>query len=195
MDEVKEKKESIRSTMIETIDSLSEAELESRVKKVEERLFDFANFMEAKVPLLYVDCPGELPMEGILRRCFEEKKVVVLPTFNEKKHSMTFYKVDDFDADMKKGPRGILEPDPERCKRVPMDKLDIAIIPGLAFDEKGGRVGTGMGYYDRLIPRLPITTRKVSMTLEAQLMNQTPTESHDKYIDIIITDERVIYKI
>ena len=104
-------------------------------------------------------------------------------------------KVDTFDQDLKIGPRGVLEPDADRCKIVPMDKVDIAIIPGLAFDEKGGRIGTGKGYYDRLIPRLAITTRKVALTFEEQIVQQVPMESHDKYVDIIITDKRIIYKI
>jgi len=76
-----------------------------------------------------------------------------------------------------------------------MDRIDIAIIPGLAFDEKGGRIGLGTGYYDRLIPRLAITTRKVALTIEEQIVPQIPMESHDKHVDIIITEKRIIYKI
>jgi len=76
-----------------------------------------------------------------------------------------------------------------------MECIDIAIIPGVAVDEKGGRLGAGDGYYDRLIPKLPITTRKVSLALEDQVVPQIPAESHDKHVDIIITDKRTIYKI
>ena len=69
------------------------------------------------------------------------------------------------------------------------------IIPGLAFDEKGGRVGTGEGYYDRFIPKLSNTTRKVALALDKQIIQQVPMDSHDKHVDIIVTDERIIYKI
>jgi 5-formyltetrahydrofolate cyclo-ligase len=78
---------------------------------------------------------------------------------------------------------------------VPIDCLDIAIIPGVAMDEKGGRVGQGNGYYDRLIPDLPITTRKVGLVYELQIVSSVPLESHDKHVDIVITEDRVIYKI
>jgi len=88
-----------------------------------------------------------------------------------------------------------LEPDPAVCKVVPIDFIDIAIIPGIAFDEKGGRIGTGEGYYDQLIPKLPITTRKVALTLETQLIPQVPMEPHDRFVDILITEKRIIYKI
>jgi 5-formyltetrahydrofolate cyclo-ligase len=104
-------------------------------------------------------------------------------------------KVDSSERELIPGPRGVLEPDVSKCKVVPMDRIDIAIIPGLAFDEKGGRIGSGTGYYDRLIPRLAITTRKVALAFEEQLVAQIPMESHDKHVDIIITDKRIIYKI
>ena len=57
------------------------------------------------------------------------------------------------------------------------------------------RWALGWGYYDRMIPKLPVTTRKVSITLEEQIIPQAPMESHDRYVDIIITDKRIIYKI
>jgi len=108
---------------------------------------------------------------------------------------MKLFKVDNPDTDLMPGPRGILEPDSKRCNVVPIECIDIAIIPGVAFDEKGGRIGSGDGYYDRLIPKLSITTRKVALTFENQIIPQIQMESHDKYVDIIITEKRIIYKI
>jgi 5-formyltetrahydrofolate cyclo-ligase len=96
---------------------------------------------------------------------------------------------------LKSGQNGILQPDPGKCRTVPIDCIDIAIIPGIAFDEKGGRIGSGDGYYDRLIPHLPVTTRKVALALDDQIIPQVPIEPHDKHVDIIITDKRIIYKI
>jgi 5-formyltetrahydrofolate cyclo-ligase len=108
---------------------------------------------------------------------------------------MRLMKIDNLETDLTIGQRGILEPDPSRCNVVPIECIDIAIIPGVAFDEKGGRIGSGDGYYDRLIPDLPITARKVALTFEDQIIPQIQMESHDKYVDIIITEKRIIYKI
>ena len=99
------------------------------------------------------------------------------------------------DSDLKKGPGGIQEPNIDRCKTVPVDRVDIAVIPGIALDEKGGRLGSGDGYYDRLIPKLSPTTRKVALAFEEQIIPQVPMQSHDRHVDIIITEKRVIYKI
>ena len=122
-------------------------------------------------------------------------KIVVLPAFDPKTFEMELMKVDKVAQELKPGPRGAPEPNATCCKIVPIDRIDIAIIPGIAFDEKGGRIGTGRGYYDRLIPKLAITTRKVALTLEEQIVPQVSMESHDKHVDIIITDKRIIYKI
>ncbi|GBC63709.1 5-formyltetrahydrofolate cyclo-ligase [Desulfonema ishimotonii] len=195
MDEIHEKKSAIRNDMAKMISDLSAEQLEVKLRRIEEQLFEFANFMEAKIPLLYMSQGSEVATESIIQRSFTHNKIIVLPAFNKEKYTMTLMKVDDFDTDLTTGPRGVAEPNPKKCKKVPIDKVDIAIIPGLAFDEKGGRIGSGLGYYDRLIPKLSVTTRKVSLALEEQVISQVPMEPHDKYVDIIITDERVIYKI
>jgi 5-formyltetrahydrofolate cyclo-ligase len=195
MDEIKEKKASIRTDMIKMVGALSEDDFKEKTRQVEERLFDFANFIEAKIPLLYMNLPHEVPTQRILEWCFAQNKIVVLPAFGKEKRTMTLMKIDDIEKDLRPGPRGVLEPNPERCKRVPIDQVDIAVIPGIAFDEKGGRIGSGHGYYDRLIPKLAVTTRKVSLIFEDHIIPQVPMESHDKYVDIVITDQRIIYKI
>jgi 5-formyltetrahydrofolate cyclo-ligase len=196
MDEIREKKIGIREETTRMIRAFGEAELRERVRKIEAQLFDFANFIEANIPLLYLPKGAEVPTEEIVRRAFRHNKIVVLPAFNRERRRITPLKVDDFDRDMKdSGPRGVPEPDPKRCKKVPVERIDIAIVPGIAFDEKGGRIGTGTGYYDRLIPKLSQTTRKVALAFDEAIYPQVPMEYHDKFVDIIVTDKRVIYKI
>ncbi len=195
MEGIQEKKIEIRTGIGKALEALKSSELTKKTNKIEERLFDFANFLEAKISLLYLNTSYEVNTQKIIKKCFKYHKVVVLPAFSEEKRRMTLMKVDRFGSDLIPGPRSVLEPDPSRCKSVPIESIDIAIIPGIAFDEKGGRIGTGRGYYDKLIPDLSITTRKVALALECQILPQIPMESHDKHVDIIITEDRIIYKI
>lgn len=195
MEEIREKKQEIRNGVIQKITNLGAEALAEKTKAVEERLFEFANFLEARIVLLYTPAEAEVDTREIIKRSFMYNKIIVLPSFDPESKKVTLMKVDDLDNDLIDGPRGNLEPDPKRCKAVPMDCLDIAIIPGLAMDEKGGRLGLGNGYYDRLVPDLPITTRKVGLILEDQIISMTPMESHDKHVDIVVTDKRIIYKI
>ncbi len=195
MDEIQETKKQIRSDVLKTLESYSEEDFQQKSAAIEARLFEFANFLESTVVLLYVPIGRQVPTADIIRRSMDLHKIVVLPAFAPDSFEMRLMKVDHPNKDLVKGPRRILQPDPSRCKAIPVDRIDIAIVPGVAFDEKGGRLGTGSGYYDRLLPTLSITTRKVSLAFEDQVIPQVPMESHDRYIDIIITEKRNIYKI
>jgi 5-formyltetrahydrofolate cyclo-ligase len=195
MDDIRETKSDIRKEINGKSGEFSKDEQLEKTMRVTDRLFAFANFLEAGIALLYIQKECEVSTEEIIKRCYAINKVVVLPSFHAEKHRMKLMKVDNPESDLKPGARGVLEPDADICKIVPIDLIDIAIIPGIAFDEKGGRIGTGEGYYDRLIPKLSATTRKVALAFENQIVSQIPMASHDKHVDIIITEKRIIYKI
>lgn len=195
MEEIQITKVQIRDDIAKRLAALSQKELAAKTKQIGDRLFEFANFLESKIALLYINSKNEVPSNDIFAKSYQYGKIVVLPAFDAETFDMALMKVDNPQKDLKVGPRGILEPDPMRCKTVPIEKIDIAIIPAVALDEKGGRIGSGEGYYDRLIPNLAITTRKVALAFEEQIIQQVPIESHDRHVDIIITDKRIIYKI
>ena len=195
MEDAQKTKTDIRNEMATQIGKLSAAELKEKTREIENRLFEFANFLESKIVLLYISGVNEVNSEMVIKRTFDHNKIVVLPKGNNSSRGISLYKIDEYPKGLRAGTDGKLEPNPDICRKVPIDCIDIAIIPGVAFDEKGGRVGPGDGFYDRLIPHLPITTRKVALALDNQVLLQVPTESHDKQVDIIITDKRIIYKI
>ena len=195
MDDIRESKRKLRNDVMKALNALSEKDKANKIKLIGERLFSFANFREANIALLYISRYDKFDTTEIVKKSIASNKISVLPSFNDDNKEMTLMKIDRIDKDLVVGPSGFLEPDSSHCKIVPHESIDIAIIPGLAFDEKGGRIGVGDGYYDRLIPKLPITTRKVVLAFEEQIVPLVPMESHDKYVDIIITDQRIIYKI
>ncbi len=195
MDELKSAKEQIRKDIAKAVSGVTEKQRTEKTRAIEARLFGFANFLEARIVLLYIDGENEVRTKNILKNAYAFNKIVVLPAFDSERLKVSVFKVDHPDKDLLPGPRGVAQPNPARCKPVPLQKIDIAIIPGVAFDEKGARIGSGHGYYDRFIPDLPVTTRKVALAFEEQILPQAPTESHDKHVDIIITDKRIIYKI
>ncbi len=195
MEEIREKKQEIRNEITRLIAEYAPGTLAAKTSAIEDRLFEFANYLEARIALLYMPIAPEVNTREIIQRSYMYNKIIVLPAFNPETYQITLMKVDEPDKDLVEGPRGNLEPNPKRCKAVPIDCLDIAIIPGVAMDEKGGRLGSGKGYYDRLIPDLPITTRKVGLVFEDQIVPAAPMESHDKFLDIVVTERRIIYKI
>lgn len=195
MEDVKERKQELRRQIEQKLEALSRGELREKLEAIEQQLFDFANFIEAEVSLLYISQPHEVDTRHIIERCLKDNKNIVLPLFDDKNGGAKLFKIQDPEADLQKTGKNRLEPNPRRCKPVQMDHVDIAIIPGIAFDEKAGRLGSGSGRYDRIIPKLPVTARKVAVAFEDQITSMVPMEGHDKSVDIIITESRIIYKI
>ena len=192
----KEKRRRMVEEVRNTISSLSAEELDKKNQNVNTRIFDFANFMESKIAMIYYPMDElEFQIDFLFKESVKRGKVLTLPLFGEKKDNIRFFKVDNLKGDLVKSDTGMMVPNIEKCREIPADYIDIAIIPGMAFDEKGGRIASDSGEYDRLITKLPITTRKIALGFEEQVVSQIPMESKKKYVDMIITDERVIYKI
>ena len=126
MEEIQVTKSQIRSKIATTIAALSEKESAAKTKAIKRRLFEFANFLEAKVAMLYVNNNNEVATNDILRQSYAYNKIVVLPAYSTESLEMTLMKVDSLEKDLIIGPRGIYQPNPELCKVVPIDRIDIA---------------------------------------------------------------------
>jgi len=195
MEDLKAKKSEIRKTTRAKRDALSKKERSEKSAAIMKQLFDFANFLESRIVLFYMSNNSEVDTEPMVRKALEIEKIVALPLIDPEKQEIVPFKVDNLERDVRPRYRKIREPIPQRCKQIPVQHINLAIIPGIAFDVRGGRIGYGTGFYDRFIPQLDITTRKVALSFECQIVPQIPMEPHDRYTDIIITEKRIIYKI
>jgi 5-formyltetrahydrofolate cyclo-ligase len=195
MSEIKSIKNSNLSVVAERLEKFTKEELAQKYKTIEHKLFEFANFMESEIIFLYTPQNSEIPTQKIIQKALDIEKQLVLPVLTSTKNVINLYKITDFHKDLVTNNNDILEPNIKKCKKIQLEEIDIAIIPGLAFDDKGGRIGFGNDYYRRLISRLPETCRKISLAYEEQVVDQIQMESRKYTVDIIITDKRVIYKI
>ena len=84
-----------------------------------------------------------------------------------------------------------MEPDPDSPGPLP-SQVDLVIVPGVAFDMRGGRLGFGGGYYDRLLRALPDDCARVALAYEVQLADEVPTDAHDERVGIIVTPAGVV---
>ena len=195
MDEIKNGKINNLTLVAGRLEHLAKEELFEKYKKIEHKLFEFANFMEAQLAFFYTPISNEMPTEKIIKKALQIEKGIALPVFTYAKNAINIYKINNYDNDLVTSANDILEPDIEKCKKISLEEVDIAIIPGLAFDDKGGRIGFGNNFYNKLITKLPETCRKVSIAYEEQVVDQIQMESRKFTVDIIITDKRIIYKI
>ncbi len=93
---------------------------------------------------------------------------------------------------LRPGPFGIPEPASGRRKVVDLDTVDALVVPGLAFDLDGNRLGWGAGYYDRLLASVRLEVPIIALAFECQLVPAIPPQGHDVRVSLIVTEQRVI---
>ncbi len=144
--------------------------------------------------MYYLDVRTEVRTRHYLPVALQSDKRIVVPYCVDGELEL-FHLEDMHELDV--GMYKILEPKPELrtlpAKRVEVEQLDLVMVPGVAFDRRGGRMGHGMGYYDKLLEHARAETPLVALAFECQLFPEIPTAEHDIFMDQIIT-ESAIYK-
>jgi 5-formyltetrahydrofolate cyclo-ligase len=101
---------------------------------------------------------------------------------------LVLHQVGDIDRDTRPGRWGIREPDPARCPAIDPLEVDLVLLPGVAFDRRGGRLGYGAGFYDRLLTRLRTDCVRVAGAFSLQVVAEVPLEPHDQRFQCLVTE-------
>lgn len=131
--------------------------------------------------LLYHSLPDEVDTHGFIRR-WSDRKRILLPVVIGNELELRVYTDEEH---LTKGAFHIDEP--TGTPFTDYGQIDLAVIPGVAFDRQGNRLGRGKGYYDRLLPRIP-TAYKIGLCFHFQLLDEIPAEAHDVRMDEIISN-------
>ena len=139
--------------------------------------------------LCYVSFRSEVSTHAFIARMWADRKRVVVP-YCVAQH-LELFCLNSFD-DLAPGTLGILEPKPELReqdqRRAEVQELDLLVIPGLAFDRQGGRLGYGKGYFDRLLPGRGPDALLAAVAFECQLFDTVPMQPYDVRVDAVITE-------
>jgi 5-formyltetrahydrofolate cyclo-ligase len=141
----------------------------------------------ARSVLAYSSIGSELRTAPLLAATLAQGKVLVLPRINKAQRRLDLFQVSALQHDTETGVWGILEPRAQ-CPAVAAESVDLVIVPGLAFDSAGGRMGYGGGYYDELLPRLRPACWRIALAFAAQMVAEVPRGTHDERVDLIITE-------
>ncbi len=171
------------------MDSRSRA-LKSRA--IGERLKGLKEYSEARVIGLFASFGSEVQTSGIIEDALGRGKMVVLPRVDRAEGLLKLYWIQSL-SELSPGTMGIPEPEPLAEREVKGHILELVVVPGVAFDERGGRIGYGGGYYDRLLAPLKGRVPIVAVGFEEQMVHEVPLMAHDVRVDIIVTESRVIY--
>ncbi len=151
-------------------------------------------YKAARTVMYYVDVRSEVRTRHDLPAALTHGKKIVVPYCVD--GELELFHLESMD-ELSVGMYKILEPKAElravASRRVPVDDLDLVIVPGVAFTRDGARMGHGFGYYDKLLHKARPGTPLVALAFECQLFDDIPTAAHDIFMDLVIT-EKAVYK-
>ena len=150
-------------------------------------------YAKANTVMFYIDVRSEVRTRHDLELALQSGKTIIVPWCNDDGELELFRlgSMDELEVGMYKilEPRKELRSLPE--KQVNVEELDLIMVPGVAFDRRGARMGHGKGYYDKLLQHARKDTPLIALAFECQLFEQIPVADHDIFMDKIITEDQV----
>jgi len=173
---------------------LSRTEVESKSEIIAARVLQSWEYQQASGVLLYASFDHEVRTDLMMAATLRHGKRLLLPRVNPQTRWLDLYFVEDPAQQLAPGTWEIPEPAPGLCARAELEDVDCVIAPGVAFDIRGGRLGYGGGYYDRLLNALSPWQARVSVGVcfELQLVRHVPRGLFDASVSVICTEINLI---
>jgi 5-formyltetrahydrofolate cyclo-ligase len=182
-------KQVLRETMLAARLRLGPDERAARSRAACDRLVALPEFRAARCVALYASIGAEVDTGPIARAGAAAGKQLAWPRLAAGSRQLEFAACAP--EDLLTGPRGTREP-PPAAPPVPLDALDLVVVPGVAFDELGWRLGRGGGYYDATLAALPVHVLRVALAFDLQLVPAVPGEAHDAAVHLVVTEARLV---
>ena len=179
-------KSPLRENLKQLRDQVDPAFAESASQGIWNILCQLKEFDKAKGIGAFASTPSEINTYSILEGSLELGKKLYLPKVVKDKNLFHFYPVQNFKT-LTKGPFGILEPSGN--SPADWEEIDLILVPGLAFDLTGNRLGFGKGYYDRVLPLLKKSALTIGLCYSFQIVDKIPTEPHDVPLKAVLSEK------
>ncbi|HUW63278.1 MAG TPA: 5-formyltetrahydrofolate cyclo-ligase [Spirochaetia bacterium] len=185
-------KSELRSLVLDKRAALDPAARDAKSREIAQRLFAMEIWRRSRTIMVYLDFRSEVATGPIVERALAEGKTVAVPKTEVAGRRLIVSVLSNYPQDLVSGTWGILEPRADCLRPLPPDRLDLVLVPGVAFDGSGNRLGYGGGFYDRFLPFLRDGAVTVAPAFEVQVLERVETGAYDVPVDLIVTEERVI---
>lgn len=191
MKAAREEKQTLRARLRRLLREQNSREREKESREIVSRLKARAEYQGARTVLFYASTPEEVNIMPLLEEVLrEEKKRAALPYFNAGERRMIPLAIDSL-RDLEAGPYGVYRPRYRAERILSLSEIDCVLVPGLAFDRRGARLGKGKGYYDAFLSSLTCNTFKIGVGFSFQLLSKIPVEAHDAVLDAVVSAENI----
>jgi len=186
---IDESKRTLRGAMRKVLAAISPENRHEQSIQACRRLIALPDVQRSSMVMLYMPLPSEVDLTPAAVRCFQMGQTVCVPTVDWTRQEMTATEVTSFDDEaMDVDERGLRTPTAGRP--IPAESIDVVVVPGLAFDTEGWRLGRGGGYYDKFLERIGKRTRLIGLGFDEQIVEQVPHDAHDIRMQTVVTDRR-----
>lgn len=183
-------KEEIRKQILRLRNGMTPGEIVAKSGLILRRLAGLRDLREASTLMVFLSFGSEVRTDDLLRWGWGEGKRMVIPLCRPEERSLTPCLLCGF-AELSAGHYGIREPNPQSIRPVASEEIDAIIVPAVAFDRTGYRIGYGGGYYDRFLPAVPRAVR-IGAAFCCQIVAEIPADPYDVPVDRIVTEEETI---
>jgi len=179
-------KEKIRKEITHKLQSQKKEDVFEKSRIIKQKLFSLSEFKKAKFVMFYASKENEVDTSEMIDEALELGKEVALP-HSTSLRTIIPKKICNRNKDLEKGTYGIWEPKSHQ-ENVRPERIDLVIVPGIAFDKKMRRLGRGKAYYDKFLKGLPSGIVSIGLAFDFQIVENLPEDSHDIPVSKIITN-------
>ncbi len=183
-------KETIRKLVRKQLSAMSPTVAHTKSMAACKRLMTLPEFEKATTVMIYLPIPGEVDVSPLALRGWQEDKTIAAPKLAWDKRHMVPIQIRSLETGLVESRSYLREP--ADGEPVSLDMLDVVVVPALAYDRKGNRLGRGGGFYDRFLATRDFKGVSVGIAFREQVLDELPVGEHDVPVDIIVTDEEVL---
>jgi len=179
-------KRSLRDELTARRKAMTPDLIDGRGLKVQSRFLASPYYHKARTVALYAPIRGEVPTRDILIAALQDEKIVCYPLSHVHGRILSFRAIKS-EAELEPGRLGVREPS-NSSDLIPVDQIDLFVVPGLGFSPEGKRLGRGGGYYDATLRAASARSRRVGLAFSDQIVQVLPTNGEDVDMDLVVTE-------
>ncbi|MBU4376123.1 MAG: 5-formyltetrahydrofolate cyclo-ligase [Candidatus Omnitrophica bacterium] len=172
-------KRKIRKETLDRLYAINKKDKEQKVNILRRKLFSLTEFKEAKCVMFYVSKPYEVDTHEMIDESIQMGKKVVVPITVKEEKTLKLSELKDREKELIRSHYGIHQPGEKHVKPVSLEEVDLMVVPGIAFDRHGHRLGHGGGYFDRFLHKAPPRLFTVGLAFDFQLVDELPRYDTD----------------
>lgn len=182
-------KKSLRKRTREKLAAMSPTVAQAKSMAACKRLLEQPEFQKADVVMIYLALPSEVDTVPLALRGWQEQKTIVAPRLSWEQRHMLPVEIRSLETGLVADARGLRQP--AEGEPIPVEMVDLVVVPALAFDLKGNRLGRGAGFYDRFLAQKQFRGVSVGLAFTEQIVDEVPVGENDMPVDMLVTDEQV----